>query len=110
MRRRTGRLARWNRGATRLGFTDVLILLIVLAILLWASWKQFPAYKRPPAPVPLVTPVPLPATRHAPGASPRRTSRLRHDESVVGCAAMTARFRISCVTMTPDFATVKSVC
>ncbi len=66
----TGRLAGWNRGATRLGLVDVIVVLIVLAILLWASWKQFPAYRRPPAPIPAVTPAPFPATRHGPGFVP----------------------------------------
>ncbi len=60
----------WNRGATRLSLADVVVVLIVLALLLWASWKQFPAYKRPPAQVPAVTPAPLPATRHGPGLAP----------------------------------------
>jgi hypothetical protein len=36
-----------HRGATRLGFTDVVVIAIVMAILLFAAWKQFPAYNRP---------------------------------------------------------------
>jgi hypothetical protein len=35
------------RGATQLGFLDVLTALVLLAILLWASTKQFAAYNRP---------------------------------------------------------------
>jgi len=59
------------RGATRLGFADVVVIAIVMALLLFASWKQFPAYNRPftprriltpasrlPAPVSVRTPVP----------------------------------------------------
>jgi hypothetical protein len=46
------------RGAAQLRLLDVLTAVILLAILLWASWKQFPAYQgsssfagaRPPAP------------------------------------------------------------
>lgn len=38
-----------NRGATQLGFLDVLTALILLAILLWAASRQFPAYHRAPA-------------------------------------------------------------
>jgi len=33
------------RGATQLRVLDVLTALILLAVLLWASWKQFPAYE-----------------------------------------------------------------
>jgi hypothetical protein len=39
-------LQRSERGATRPGVLDVITALILLAILLWASWKQFPAYQR----------------------------------------------------------------
>jgi hypothetical protein len=46
------------RGATHLGFADIIVVAIVLAILLWASWKQFPAYNRPFTPIPALTPVP----------------------------------------------------
>jgi hypothetical protein len=35
----TGRI-----GATRLGLLDVLTILIILTILLYAAWKQFPAF------------------------------------------------------------------
>lgn len=61
---------RSHRGATRLGLADVIVVLIVLALLLWAAVKQFPAYRRPPKPIPAVTPAPLPATRHRPGIAP----------------------------------------
>ncbi len=36
----------FERGAVRPGLLDILTALILLAILLWASWKQFPAYHR----------------------------------------------------------------
>jgi hypothetical protein len=36
----------FERGAVRPELLDVLTALILLAILLWASWKQFPAYDR----------------------------------------------------------------
>jgi hypothetical protein len=38
----------FKRGATRLGVLDVLTALILLALLLWASWEQFPAYHDTP--------------------------------------------------------------
>jgi hypothetical protein len=72
-----GRLARWNRGATRPGLADVIIVLIVIAILLWASWMQFPAYRRQsasrPTPDAKATPVPLPPPRLAPALVQRHT-------------------------------------
>ncbi len=34
----------WRRGATQLGLLDVLTALILLAILVWVAWMQFPAY------------------------------------------------------------------
>ena len=37
-------LTRFKRGATRPRILDILTALILLAILVWASWKQFPAY------------------------------------------------------------------
>jgi hypothetical protein len=39
-------MKRFKRGATRPGVLDILTALILLAILVWASWKQFPAYNR----------------------------------------------------------------
>jgi hypothetical protein len=39
-------MKRFKRGAMRPGVLDVLTALILLAILVWASWKQFPAYHR----------------------------------------------------------------
>jgi predicted lipid-binding transport protein (Tim44 family) len=39
-----------NQGATQLGFLDVLTALILLALLIWAASRQFPAYHRAPAP------------------------------------------------------------
>ena len=38
------------RGATRLGFLDVLTALVVLAILVFAAWRQFPVYRTGPSP------------------------------------------------------------
>ena len=37
------------RGATQLGFVDVLTAVIVLGILLYAATLQFSVYNRPPA-------------------------------------------------------------
>jgi hypothetical protein len=36
----------FERGAMRPTILDILTALILLAVLLWASWKQFPAYNR----------------------------------------------------------------
>jgi hypothetical protein len=36
----------FRRGATRPTLVDILTALILLIILVWASWKQFPAYDR----------------------------------------------------------------
>jgi len=44
--------------ATRLGFVDIVVIAIVMAILLFASWKQFPAYNRPFTPRRILTPAP----------------------------------------------------
>ncbi|MFZ0244151.1 hypothetical protein [Candidatus Binatus sp.] len=38
------------RGATQLGFVDVLTAVILLGILLYAATVQFSVYNRPPAP------------------------------------------------------------
>ncbi|HVB83142.1 MAG TPA: hypothetical protein VNE82_24730 [Candidatus Binataceae bacterium] len=45
----------WNRGATRLGFADIVVVAIVAALLFFAAWKQFPAYNRPFKPRPSLT-------------------------------------------------------
>jgi hypothetical protein len=45
------------RGATRLGFSDVIVIALVAAILLFAAWKQFPAYDRPFTPLRILSPV-----------------------------------------------------
>jgi hypothetical protein len=45
-------LNRLARGATQLGFVDILTALILLGILLWAATLQFPAYDRSPATTP----------------------------------------------------------
>ena len=42
-------LNRLARGATHLGFLDILTAVILLGILLWAATLQFPAYDRSPA-------------------------------------------------------------
>jgi hypothetical protein len=46
MQGRGGLRKSFRRGAVRPGVLDVLTALILLALLLWASWKQFPAYDR----------------------------------------------------------------
>jgi hypothetical protein len=52
------------RGATRIGFADIVVIAIVMAILFFASWKQFPAYNRPFKPRTILTPAPrLPMPR-----------------------------------------------
>ncbi|MGH7913666.1 MAG: hypothetical protein ACREPW_03305 [Candidatus Binataceae bacterium] len=63
------------RGATRLGFADIIIIAIVMAILLFASWKQFPAYHRPFTPLPrsLTTALSAPASIRTP--APRAASQ-----------------------------------
>ncbi len=61
----TYRLGESYRGATRLGFGDIIVIAIVMALLLYASWKQFPAYDRPFAPRPILTPA---ARLPAPGS------------------------------------------
>ena len=45
------------RGATQLGFSDVVVVAIVAAILLFAAWKQFSAYDRPFTPLRILSPV-----------------------------------------------------
>jgi hypothetical protein len=35
----------WQRGATQLGFLDVLTAVVVLAILVYAASRQFPTYR-----------------------------------------------------------------
>ncbi len=37
----------WRRGATQLGLVDALTALVLLAILVWVAWMQFPAYHQP---------------------------------------------------------------
>jgi hypothetical protein len=39
-------MKRFERGAMHPTILDILTAFILLAILLWASWKQFPAYNR----------------------------------------------------------------
>ena len=63
------RLGESYRGATRIGFIDVLVVAILAALLLFASWKQFPAYNRPFTPRRILTPVPrvpMPKSIHTP--------------------------------------------
>jgi hypothetical protein len=43
------RLNRMARGATQLGFVDILTVAILLGILLYAATAQFSIYNRPPA-------------------------------------------------------------
>ena len=42
-------LNRLARGATQLGFVDILTVVILLGILLYAATLQFSVYDRPPA-------------------------------------------------------------
>ncbi len=48
----TAGMPRLRRGAAQLGIMDVLTALVLLGLLLYASWKQFPAFNRPVAPPP----------------------------------------------------------
>jgi hypothetical protein len=65
-----------HRGATRLGFADLIVVAIVMAILLFAAWKQFPAYDRPFTPRPILTPAPrLLMPRSVRTSVPRTTSQ-----------------------------------
>jgi hypothetical protein len=45
-------LNRLSRGATQLGFVDILTAVVLLGILLWAATLQFSVYDRPPATAP----------------------------------------------------------
>ncbi|MFZ1120356.1 MAG: hypothetical protein WAN81_08995 [Candidatus Binataceae bacterium] len=64
----TLRLSESYCGATRLGFADIVVVAIVMAILLFASWEQFPAYNRPFTPRAILTPA---SRLPAPGVTPR---------------------------------------
>ncbi len=66
-----------GRGAIRLGFADVVVIAIVTALLLFAAWKQFPAYNRPFEPLRIFTPesrrsTPRNISTPAPQAASRR--------------------------------------
>jgi hypothetical protein len=50
MRRLRARTA--NRGATRVEFLDIVTAIVVLAILVYAATRQFPAYHSADAPAP----------------------------------------------------------
>ncbi len=41
-----------ERGATYPGFLDVVIVALLMAVLLYAAWRQFPAYQPPVPPTP----------------------------------------------------------
>jgi len=43
----TAASSRFIRGATRLRLMDVLTAMFLLGLLLYASWRQFPAFNRP---------------------------------------------------------------
>jgi len=36
--------ARGQEGATNLSLGDIIVALVILAVVLYAAWKQFPAY------------------------------------------------------------------
>ncbi len=50
---------RLARGATQLGFMDILTAVVLLGILLYAATLQFSVYNRPPA-----APIPTAAASH----------------------------------------------
>ena len=70
MKRRSIRLRPF--GAVQPGFVDILTAAILLAILLWAAWRQFPAYNQAPALSP------------AENASPYWRRRTRHHRNSQG--------------------------
>lgn len=41
-----------ERGATYPGFLDVVVIAALMAVLLYAAWRQFPAYQSPVPPAP----------------------------------------------------------
>lgn len=45
------RLRTTSRGATKVEFLDIVTAIIVLAILVYAASKQFPAYRNIPSPI-----------------------------------------------------------
>ena len=51
-----------QRGATRLGVMDILAALILLGVLVFAAYLEFPNYHRPAVP----SPAPSPAAPSAP--------------------------------------------
>jgi hypothetical protein len=59
---------RLSRGATQLGFVDILTAAILLGILLWAATLQFSVYNHPAAAV-------------SPGAAAPRADRIKSDPS-----------------------------
>jgi len=72
----TPRLGESHRGATRLGLADIIVIAIVMALLLFASWKQFPAYNRPFKPRPILTRAPrLPTPGSIRTPTPQTTSQ-----------------------------------
>jgi hypothetical protein len=72
----TLRLDESHRGATRLGFADIIVIALVMALLLYAAWKQFPAYNRPFTPRPIITPaLRLPAPRSVRTPAQQSTSQ-----------------------------------
>jgi uncharacterized membrane protein (DUF485 family) len=50
MRRFRTRTRTARRGATRVEFLDIVTAIVVLAILVWAASRQFPAYHNAAAP------------------------------------------------------------
>jgi hypothetical protein len=48
-RLKTLRFKRFERGATQLGFVDILTAVVLLGILLYVATLQFAVYKLPPA-------------------------------------------------------------
>ena len=45
-----------QRGATRLGVMDIVAALILLGVLVFASYLEFPNYRRPAVPSPAASP------------------------------------------------------
>jgi hypothetical protein len=70
------RVGRSHRGAAQIGFSDIIAIAIVLAILLFAAWEQFPAYNRAFRPKPVLSPLARHLAPHAASTpAPQSTSQ-----------------------------------
>ncbi|HVA41479.1 MAG TPA: hypothetical protein VNF49_12490 [Candidatus Binataceae bacterium] len=88
-----------NRGATRLGFADLIVVAIMMALLLFASWKQFPAYNRPFKPRPKPTHAPRPTAPNGIRTPAHKAARSRSETLVTtarpGAASLASNQKVS---------------